>query len=63
MREVVRRRYARLYALVAELSGAEPMVLQRFFAQGMLMNVAAAMDLPRLAEPDEGWLDWCKAAE
>jgi hypothetical protein len=62
VRELVRRRYASVYALVAELSGAEPMALHSFFAQGMLMNVAAAMDLPQLAEPNEGWLAWCRSA-
>jgi AcrR family transcriptional regulator len=62
VREVVRRRYAQLYELVRELSGAQDMVLHDFFAQGMLMNVAAALDLPQLAERDEGWLEWCRAA-
>jgi AcrR family transcriptional regulator len=61
VRELVRRRYAALYELVGELSGAQDMVLHDFFAQGMLMNVAAAMDLPQLAERDEGWLEWCRA--
>src|SRR3954449_9330892 len=56
VRELVRRRYAAVYALVAELTGAEPMVLHGFFAQGMLMNVAAAMDLPQLPSPTRaGW--------
>jgi AcrR family transcriptional regulator len=61
VREVVRRRYAALYELVRDLSGAHDMVLHDFFAQGMLMNVAAALDLPQLAERDEGWLEWCRA--
>jgi AcrR family transcriptional regulator len=60
VRELVRRRYAALYELVRELSGAPDMVLHDFFAQGMLMNVAAALDLPQLAERDEGWLEWCR---
>ncbi len=58
VRAVVRRRYAQLYTLVRELSGADPPALTRFFAAGMLMNVAAAMDLPELVE-DEGWLSAC----
>ena len=28
----------------------------KFFAMGMLMNVAAAMDLPAV---DERWTSWC----
>ena len=59
VRTVVRRRYAQLYALVRELSDADPAALTRFFAAGMLMNVAAAMDLPELFE-DEGWLEVCQ---
>ena len=58
VRAVVRRRYAQLYQLVRELSGADQESLTRFFATGMLMNVAAAMDLPELLE-GEGWLSAC----
>ncbi len=59
VRTVVRRRYAQLYALVRELSDADLASLTRFFAAGMLMNVAAAMDLPELVEND-GWLSACE---
>jgi AcrR family transcriptional regulator len=58
VREVVRRGYARLYELVSELSGAAPLELQGFFATGMLLNVAAAMDLPELLY-DQGWMKDC----
>jgi AcrR family transcriptional regulator len=58
VRTVVRRRYGRLYELVRELSDADAAALTRFFAAGMLMNVAAAMDLPELVE-NEGWLSAC----
>jgi AcrR family transcriptional regulator len=58
VREVVRRRYARLYELVRELSGADALELQGFFATGMLLNVAAAMDLPELLY-DETWMKDC----
>jgi AcrR family transcriptional regulator len=61
VREVVRRRYAGMYELVAELSGAEDATLHAFFAQGMLMNVAAALDLPELAAKDADWLTACRA--
>ena len=58
VREVVRRGYARLYDLVRELSGADAVELQGFFATGMLINVAAAMDLPELFS-DETWMKDC----
>jgi len=59
VRDVVRRRYARLYELVRDLSGADAARLTQFFAAGMLMNVAAAMDLPELVEGKEAWLSAC----
>jgi AcrR family transcriptional regulator len=58
VREVVRRRYAQLYELVRELSGASRDELAQFFAAGMLLNVAAALDLPELLL-DETWLADC----
>jgi len=59
VREVVRRRYAQLYELVRELSGgATPDELAQFFAAGMLLNVAAALDLPDLLLNDT-WLADC----
>ena len=61
VRAVVHRRYGRLYALVRELSGAGPEDLRRFFGDGMLLNVAAAVDLPLFAE-DEAWLSACGPA-
>src|SRR3954452_10372731 len=39
VRAVVHRRYAQLYRLVRDLSGAGPDDLRRFFATGMLLNV------------------------
>lgn len=51
---VVRRRYAQLYHLVADLTGLSGVELQPFFAQGMLMNVASAMDLPAIVA-SESW--------
>jgi AcrR family transcriptional regulator len=58
VRAVVHRRYAQLYELVRELSGAGPADLRRFFGDGMLLNVAAAVDLPLFAD-DEAWLSDC----
>ena len=62
VREVVRRRYAQLYELVRELSGASRDELAQFFAAGMLLNVAAALDLPQLLL-DETWLGDCLSVE
>jgi AcrR family transcriptional regulator len=62
VREVVRRRYAALYELVAALTGADAPGLQEFFAHGMLLNVAAAMDLPELMAKDAAWVATCRAA-
>jgi AcrR family transcriptional regulator len=56
VRPVVRRRYVALYRTVAELSGADRERLRDFFKTGMMLNVAAAMDLPILDE-DDAWLD------
>jgi AcrR family transcriptional regulator len=58
VRELVRRRYAQLYDLVRELSGASRDDLTQFFAVGMLLNVAAALDLPQLLL-DDTWLQDC----
>jgi AcrR family transcriptional regulator len=55
---VVHRRYARLYELVRDLSGADAEALRRFFGDGMLLNVAAAVDLPLFGD-DDGWLSDC----
>jgi AcrR family transcriptional regulator len=57
VRDLVRRRYAQLYELVRTLSGADRDELTQFFAAGMLLNVAAALDLPGLLE--DTWLEDC----
>jgi hypothetical protein len=40
---------------VERASGASPTELRDFFARGMLMNVAAAMDLPEICAADGAW--------
>lgn len=45
VQKVVREEFGRLHHRVAELSGASPDEIQQFFAQGMLLNVAAAVQL------------------
>ena len=54
VREAASRGYAELWQLVARLSGAPEEDVRGFFATGMLLNLAAAMDLPQIAG-DPGW--------
>ncbi len=56
IRAATRARYTRLWSLVERLSGLPFDRIVAFFAMGMLMNVAAAMDLPAV---DERWTSWC----
>lgn len=58
VREHVRRRFGELMTLVAGISGADDERLQRFVAHGMLLNVAAAMDLGEVAGT-EWWIPRC----
>jgi AcrR family transcriptional regulator len=46
--------YAELWALVARVSEAPEEEVRAFFSTGMLLNVAAAMELPEIAG-DPGW--------
>jgi AcrR family transcriptional regulator len=56
IRETTRAEFKRLWALVERLSGVPYDRVVSFFAMGMLINVAAAMDLPAV---DERWTSWC----
>jgi hypothetical protein len=56
VRRVARRGFAELYSYVEKASGASPAELRDFFARGMLMNVAAAMDLPEICQADDAWV-------
>jgi AcrR family transcriptional regulator len=49
VRQAVSNGYAELWQLVRRLSGAPDDDVRGFFATGMLLNVAAAMDLPGIA--------------
>ena len=42
---VVREEFGALHRRVRELSGASPLELHQFFAEGMLLNIAAAVQL------------------
>jgi AcrR family transcriptional regulator len=56
IRAAARAGFKRLWALVERVSGLPFDRVVSFFAMGMLMNVAAAMDLPAV---DERWTRWC----
>jgi AcrR family transcriptional regulator len=56
IRAATRTGFKKLWALVERLSGLPYERVVTFFAMGMLMNVAAAMDLPAV---DERWTRWC----
>jgi AcrR family transcriptional regulator len=45
VRQVVREEFAALYELVQRESGASDEAIHQFFAEGMLLNVAAALEL------------------
>jgi TetR/AcrR family transcriptional regulator len=52
--DLARNGLAQIYAYVAELTGKNEDELQRFFAHGMLLVIAATLDLPSIAE-DQAW--------
>jgi AcrR family transcriptional regulator len=52
VRKVVREEFAEAYTFVEHVSGGDEQRVQDFFKTGMLINVAAAMDLTAL---DERW--------
>jgi len=56
IRAATRAGYKRLWVLVERVTGLPFEQVVEFFAMGMLMNVAAAMDLPAVVER---WTNWC----
>jgi AcrR family transcriptional regulator len=56
IRAATRDGFKKLWELVERLTGLPFQRVVDFFAVGMLMNVAAAMDLPAV---DERWTSWC----
>jgi len=55
IRTATRAGFRQLWLLVERLTGLSFERVTEFFAMGMLMNVAAAMDLPAV---DERWTSW-----
>jgi AcrR family transcriptional regulator len=56
IRVAARAGFKRLWELTERLTGLPFQTVVDFFAVGMLMNAAAAMDLPAV---DERWTGWC----
>src|SRR4029077_16187814 len=56
IRAATRAGFKKLWELVERLTALPFQTVVDFFAVGMLMNVAAAMDLPAV---DERWTSWC----
>src|ERR1700727_3668919 len=56
IRVATRAGFKKLWELIERLTGLPFQAVVDFFAVGMLMNVAAAMDLPAV---DERWTSWC----
>ena len=56
IRDTTRAGFKRLWELVERITGLPYQTVVDFFAVGMLMNVAAAMNLPAV---DERWTRWC----
>ena len=56
VRDATRAGFKGLWELAERLTGLPFQTVVDFFAVGMLMNVAAAMDLPSV---DERWTSWC----
>jgi AcrR family transcriptional regulator len=59
IRAATRAGYKKLWEMVERITGLPFQRVVDFFAIGMLMNVAAAMDLPSV---DERWTSWCPKA-
>lgn len=56
IRTETRTGYKHLWELAERLTGLPFQQVVDFFATGMLLNVAAALDLPSI---DERWASWC----
>lgn len=51
VRDLVRARFARLWQVVADTTGLDPVTVKSFLAFGMLLNAGAALDVGELDEP------------
>jgi AcrR family transcriptional regulator len=56
--ELVRRRFGEVASFIASVPGASDELVHAFIAEGMLLNVAAAINLPAIAE-EQDWVRLC----
>ena len=63
VRDAARAGFAELFRYVESVSGASTAEIRDFFARGMLMNVAAAMDLPQICGEDDKWAHELRGAK
>jgi AcrR family transcriptional regulator len=62
IRDATRAGFAELFRYVEQASGKSTLEIRDFFAMGMLMNVAAAMDLPQICGEDDTWAQELRTA-
>jgi AcrR family transcriptional regulator len=62
IRDATRAGFAELFRYVERASGKSTSEIRDFFAVGMLMNVAAAMDLPQICGEDDTWAQELRSA-
>jgi AcrR family transcriptional regulator len=62
IRDATRAGFAALFRYVEQVSGKSTLEIRDFFAMGMLMNVAAAMDLPQICGQDDTWAQELRSA-
>jgi AcrR family transcriptional regulator len=62
IRDMTRAGFAGHFRYVEQVSGASTLEIRDFFAVGMLMNVAAAMDLPQICSEDDSWAQELRSA-
>jgi AcrR family transcriptional regulator len=53
--DATRAGFAELFRFVERTTGLSTEEIRDFFAMGMLMNVAAAMNLPQICSDDDSW--------
>lgn len=62
IRDATRAGFAELFRYVEQASGLSTLEIRDFFALGMLMNVAAALDLPQICKEDDTWAQELRSA-
>ena len=62
IRDATRAGFAELFRFVEQATGLGTEEIRNFFALGMLMNVAAAMDLPQICSDDDTWAQELRSA-